>query len=165
MTVRNRIVVHLGTPVTVETIERQAPDVVVIVTGPRPALPGLPISGGAQVVEARAILTEEVPVHASQRALAGFDLEQEEQPMADLVMLDRAYHHVMQRIVHTGQAPHYTELATDLGLAMEAGKLLLYELIDSGIPAWLHPVGSKYSCGLAVIVVEQPTEPLSTLDR
>ena len=59
--------------------------------------------------------------------------------MADLVMLDQAYHCVMQRIVHTGQAPHYTELAAELGLEMEAGKLLLHELIDSGIPAWLHP--------------------------
>jgi hypothetical protein len=27
------------------------------------------------------------------------------------------------------------------------------------------PVRSKYSCGLAVVVAEQPTEPLSTLDR
>jgi hypothetical protein len=59
--------------------------------------------------------------------------------MADLALLDQAYHRVMQRIVHTGQAPHYTELAAELGLAMEAGKLLLHELIDSGIPAWLHP--------------------------
>jgi integrase/recombinase XerD len=28
-----------------------------------------------------------------------------------------------------------------------------------------EPVRSKYSCGLAVVVAEQPTEPLSTLDR
>jgi hypothetical protein len=66
-------------------------------------------------------------------------MQKEEHTMADLVMLDQAYHHVMQRIVPTGQAPHYTELVTALGLAMEAGKRLLHELIDSGIPAWLHP--------------------------
>ena len=59
--------------------------------------------------------------------------------MADLAMLDRAYHNVMQRIIHSGQAPHYTELATEMGLEMEEGKVLLHDLIDSGIPAWLHP--------------------------
>jgi hypothetical protein len=59
--------------------------------------------------------------------------------MAEIAMLDRAYHCVRQRIVHTGQAPHYTEFATELGLEMEAGKQLLHELIDSGIPAWLPP--------------------------
>ena len=59
--------------------------------------------------------------------------------MAELVMLDRAYHSVMQRIIHSGQAPHYTELAAEMGLEMEAGKMLLHDLIDSGIPAWLHP--------------------------
>ena len=59
--------------------------------------------------------------------------------MADLAMLDRAYHSVMQRIIHSGQAPHYTELATEMELEMEEGKGLLHDLIDSGIPAWLHP--------------------------
>jgi hypothetical protein len=59
--------------------------------------------------------------------------------MAELVMLDKAYHTTMQYFINTGQAPHYTELAKDLGLTMEAGKRLLHELISSGIPAWLHP--------------------------
>ena len=59
--------------------------------------------------------------------------------MAELATLDQAYYTVMQRLIHRGQAPHYTELAADMGLGMEAGKQLLYDLIDSGIPAWLHP--------------------------
>ena len=59
--------------------------------------------------------------------------------MAELAMLDQAYHSVMQRIIHSGQALHYTELAAEMGLDVEAGKALLYDLIDSGIPAWLHP--------------------------
>jgi hypothetical protein len=59
--------------------------------------------------------------------------------MAALALLDRAYHFTMQRFVSTGQAPHYTELATALGLSMEAGRQLLHDLVDSGIPAWLHP--------------------------
>jgi hypothetical protein len=59
--------------------------------------------------------------------------------MAELALLDRAYHLTMQYFASTGQAPHYTELAAGLGLAMEAGRQLLYDLVSSGIPAWLHP--------------------------
>jgi hypothetical protein len=59
--------------------------------------------------------------------------------MAELARLDKAYHTTMQYFIHTGQGPHYTELARDLGLTMEEGRRLLHELIGSGIPAWLHP--------------------------
>ena len=59
--------------------------------------------------------------------------------MSELAVLDQAYHTTMQYFIQRGQGPHYTELATDLGLSMEAGRLLLHELITSGIPAWVHP--------------------------
>jgi len=59
--------------------------------------------------------------------------------MADVAILDRAFSNIMQRFIQTGQAPHYTELAKDLGLGMEEGRQLLHDLIGSGIPAWLHP--------------------------
>ena len=59
--------------------------------------------------------------------------------MADLAMLDRAFAAVMRRMVDTGQAPHYTELARELGLPMEDGRQVLHDLIATGIPAWLHP--------------------------
>jgi len=59
--------------------------------------------------------------------------------MADLAILDRAFSNIMQRFIQTGQGPHYTELAKDLGLEMEACRQLLHELVASGIPAWLHP--------------------------
>ena len=59
--------------------------------------------------------------------------------MADLTMLDRAYHRIMQWFIRSGQAPHYVELAADLGLAVEEGRQLLHVLMDTGIPAWLHP--------------------------
>ena len=45
----------------------------------------------------------------------------------------------MTRLVETGQAPHYTELAADLGLTLEEGRQTLHDLIATGIPAWLHP--------------------------
>ena len=63
--------------------------------------------------------------------------------MAELATLDKAYQVSMARIVKSGQAPHYTELAAELGVSMEEGKVILHELIDTGIPAWLHP-GTDY---------------------
>lgn len=63
--------------------------------------------------------------------------------MAELPTLDQAYQITMTRMVLTGQAPHYTELAAELGVSVEAGKLILHGLIDTGIPAWLHP-GTDY---------------------
>jgi hypothetical protein len=63
--------------------------------------------------------------------------------MADLPLLDRAHSFIIDRMVQTGVAPHYTELAHHLGLSMEEGKQTLHELIDTGIPAWLHP-GTDY---------------------
>lgn len=66
-------------------------------------------------------------------------MERRDPGMAEYARLDRAYHVTMQRFIATGQAPHYTELAAELGLSMEAGRRLLHELMHSGIPAWLHP--------------------------
>jgi hypothetical protein len=71
-----------------------------------------------------------------------------ETEMADVNLLDRAYHLTMQRFINTGQAPHYSELAADLGLPMEEGRQLLHALIGSGIPAWLHP-GTDYIVSVA----------------
>ena len=59
--------------------------------------------------------------------------------MAELVVLDKAFYWTMQRMVEHGQAPHYTELASEMGMSMEEGKQLLHELIATGIPAWAHP--------------------------
>ena len=59
--------------------------------------------------------------------------------MDDLTGLDRAYHRIMQCFITSGQTPHYVELAADLGLAVEEGRQLLHDLMDTGIPAWLHP--------------------------
>ncbi|MCH8107408.1 MAG: hypothetical protein IIB30_03510 [Chloroflexi bacterium] len=59
--------------------------------------------------------------------------------MADREMLDRAFEAIMRQMVETGQAPHYTELAKQLGLSVEDGRQVLHDLIDTGIPAWLHP--------------------------
>ena len=59
--------------------------------------------------------------------------------MAELALLDKAFSNIMMRLVETGQAPQYTELASDLGLFVEEGRQTLHNLIATGIPAWLHP--------------------------
>ena len=59
--------------------------------------------------------------------------------MADIVLLDRAFHNIMQRFIKTGQAPHHTELAKDLGSTMEEGRQLFHDLMKAGVPGWIHP--------------------------
>ena len=45
--------------------------------------------------------------------------------MADLAMLDKAFHHIMRSFIETGRAPHYTELAAALGVSVEEGRLII----------------------------------------
>ena len=48
--------------------------------------------------------------------------------MADTQTLDKAYHVIMSRLVETGQAPHYSELATALGCPIEEGRQIVHDL-------------------------------------
>ncbi len=59
--------------------------------------------------------------------------------MSNPTQLDQAFHAIMKRMVETGQAPFYTELASELGLSMEEGKKTLHDLFASGIAGWLYP--------------------------
>jgi hypothetical protein len=60
--------------------------------------------------------------------------------MADVNLLDRAYASIMRHFVDTGRAPHYTELARELGLPMEDGRQLIHELMATGgVFGWIHP--------------------------
>ncbi len=60
--------------------------------------------------------------------------------MADTESLDKAFFFVMRRFIETGRAPHYTELAGDLGVGMEVGRELLHEVVDGGYnSAWFYP--------------------------
>jgi len=54
-------------------------------------------------------------------------------------ILDKAFHVIMKRMVDTGQAPFYTELAFELGLSVTEGRKTLHALFSSGIPGWLFP--------------------------
>jgi hypothetical protein len=59
--------------------------------------------------------------------------------MSEPTILDGAFRVVMKRMVDTGQAPHYTELARELGLSIEEGRKALHDLFSSGVAGWLYP--------------------------
>jgi hypothetical protein len=55
-------------------------------------------------------------------------------------VLDKTYHMIIQRMIDTGQAPHYTEIAAQLGIPVEDGRKALHDLMSVGIPGiWLFP--------------------------
>lgn len=62
--------------------------------------------------------------------------------MSDVELLDQAYATIMAQIVTEKTAPHYTELATSLGIPIADGKALIHELVGM-TPGWTHP-GTDY---------------------
>jgi hypothetical protein len=81
---------------------------------------------------------------------------------ASLALLDRAFSSIIQRFVQTAQAPHYTELARDLGLSVEEGRALVHELFARNVPGWIHP-GTDYIASFAPFN-NQPTQYRVTID-
>ena len=59
--------------------------------------------------------------------------------MSQPVNLDQVFHIIMKRMVATGQAPHYTEIAAELDVPVESGRTALHKLFEAGIPGWLFP--------------------------
>ncbi|MGH7323260.1 MAG: organomercurial lyase [Candidatus Rokuibacteriota bacterium] len=57
----------------------------------------------------------------------------------DTDTLDRTFQAIMRRLVETGQAPHYTELARALDRRVEEGRRLLHAVIEAFVPGWLFP--------------------------
>lgn len=60
--------------------------------------------------------------------------------MAEPTLLDSTYATIITAFVETGQAPHYTELAADLGVSPEEGRQALRKLFAvRGCAGWLYP--------------------------
>lgn len=59
--------------------------------------------------------------------------------MSEPGRLDETFHFIMKRMVETGQAPFYTEIAAELGLSVQEGRKVLHDLFAAGIPGWLFP--------------------------
>jgi hypothetical protein len=55
-------------------------------------------------------------------------------------LLDETYNVIIKRLVKTGQAPHYTEIAAELGVSVEDARRALHNLMAAGVPGtWLFP--------------------------
>jgi len=81
--------------------------------------------------------------------------------MADIELLDRGYATILDQIVTSATAPHYTELAATLGIGIEAGRELVHELV--GItPGWTHP-GTDYLASFPPFNL-QPTQYRVSID-
>jgi len=65
--------------------------------------------------------------------------------MSETNPLDRTFQIIMKQMVETGQAPHYTEIASQLGVPVEEGRRLLHGLFTPGFPGWLFP-NTDYIC-------------------
>jgi len=59
--------------------------------------------------------------------------------MADTAALDRTWDFILRAMVADGRAPHYTEIARAFGIAPDAGRQLVRDLMSAGLPCWLHP--------------------------
>jgi hypothetical protein len=60
--------------------------------------------------------------------------------MSSPSLLDKTYNVILKRMAETGQAPHYTEIAAQLGVPVEDARKALHDLMSAGIPGiWLSP--------------------------
>ncbi len=59
--------------------------------------------------------------------------------MSQPTQLDRTFSFILKRMVETGQAPFYTEIAAESGGSVEEGRKALHDLLRAGIPAWVFP--------------------------
>jgi hypothetical protein len=59
--------------------------------------------------------------------------------MAEITQLDRTFSFILKRMVKSGQAPFYAEIAAELGVSVEEGRKALHELLGAGIPGWVYP--------------------------
>jgi hypothetical protein len=60
--------------------------------------------------------------------------------MTETSRMDKTFHIIMKRLVETGQAPHYTEIASVLGVSTEDGRKAVHELFSLPMfPGWLYP--------------------------
>lgn len=76
--------------------------------------------------------------------------------------LDQAYALIMTSVVETAHAPHFTELASAMGVAPDRGRTVMHELCAI-TPGWMHP-GTDYLASFPPFNV-QPTQYRITIDN
>jgi hypothetical protein len=61
--------------------------------------------------------------------------------MEETALVQRGYTAVLEHLVKTGRAPHYTELAATLGLSPEEARQIQHKAADSAIACWFVKEG------------------------
>jgi len=82
--------------------------------------------------------------------------------MSNMDVLDKTFHFILKQMVKTGQAPHYTEIAAELGVSPAEGRETMHTLFNSGIYGWLYP-NTDFISSLAPFN-NQPTQFRVTID-
>jgi len=60
--------------------------------------------------------------------------------MTEPTRKDRTFSIIMNKLVETGRAPHYTEIAAELKVSPEEGRQALHDLFSLPMfPGWLYP--------------------------
>ena len=59
--------------------------------------------------------------------------------MTESSQLDRTFTFIIKRMMKTGQAPFYTEIAAELGVSVEEGRKALHALFGKGGANWVFP--------------------------
>ena len=60
--------------------------------------------------------------------------------MKKTAQLNILYHFILEKMIETGQAPHYTDIAVELGVDPDEGRKILRKLFSTlGFPGWLYP--------------------------
>ena len=68
--------------------------------------------------------------------------------MSESGQLDSVFQIIMKTMVETGQAPHYTDIASELDVPVEEGRKALHALFSPRFPGWLFP-NTDYICSFA----------------
>jgi len=59
--------------------------------------------------------------------------------MSNPAQLEKVFQIIMKRMMDTGQAPHFTEIAAGLDVPVEDARQALHALFSPGFPGWLFP--------------------------
>ncbi len=82
--------------------------------------------------------------------------------MTDKHKLDQTYNYIMKTFIDRGNAPHYTEIAKEFDVKPEEGRILLHDLMNTGMAMWLYP-GTDLIASFAPFN-NQPTQYRITVD-
>ena len=59
--------------------------------------------------------------------------------MSEPSQLDKTFQIILKYFMETGQAPHFTEIASELDISVEEARKTLHELFSPQFPGWLFP--------------------------